>query len=163
MSTSPIGTRVPTLAPNAIIRAGIPLSDNFNATDVAVSLGSLLDSGTYTPTASAETNLTTLSYQSTFIKVGNIVSAFIIIDITLDVAEDNGSFELSLPIASNFTNSKQLNAVLQWSKAGLSLAEITAIDIISNTGGNNMLVDITTANTNADLTSCVITFQYEVL
>jgi hypothetical protein len=44
MSTSPIGTLVPTLAPNAIIRAGIPLSDNFNATDVAVSLGSLLDS-----------------------------------------------------------------------------------------------------------------------
>ena len=163
MSTSPIGTRVPTLAPNAIIRAGIPLSDNFNATDVAVSLGSLLDSGTYTPTASAETNLTTLSYQSTFIKVGNIVSAFVIIDITLDVAQDNGSFELSLPIASNFTSSKQLNAVLQWSKAGLSLAEITAIDIISNTGYNNMLVDITTANTNADLTSCVITFQYEVI
>jgi hypothetical protein len=45
MSISPIGTRVPTIAPNAIIRAGIPLSDNFNATDVAVSLGSLLDSG----------------------------------------------------------------------------------------------------------------------
>jgi hypothetical protein len=163
MSTSPIGTRVPTLAPNAIIRAGIPLSDNFNATDVAVSLGSLLDSGTYTPTASAETNLTTLSYQSTFIKVGNIVSAFVIIDITLDVAEDNGSFELSLPIASNFTSSKQLNAVLQWSKDGSSLAEITAIDIISNSGGNNMLVDITTANTNADLNACVIAFQYEVI
>jgi len=163
MSTSPIGTRVPTLAPNAIIRAGIPLSDNFNATDVAVSLGSLLDSGTYTPTVSAETNLTTLSYQSTFIKVGNIVSAFVIIDITLDVAQDNGSFELSLPIASNFTSSKQLNAVLQWSKAGISLAEITAINIVSNSGDNNMLVDITTANTNADLTSCVITFQYEVI
>jgi hypothetical protein len=44
MSTSPIGTRVPTLAPNAIIRAGIPLSDNFNATDVAVSVESLLAS-----------------------------------------------------------------------------------------------------------------------
>ena len=44
MSISPIGTRVPTIATNAIIRAGIPLSDNFNATDVAVSLGSLLAS-----------------------------------------------------------------------------------------------------------------------
>ena len=42
MSTSPIGTRVPTLAPNSIIRAGIPMSDNFNATDVAVSVESLL-------------------------------------------------------------------------------------------------------------------------
>jgi len=138
-------------------------SQSPQGTSKQIEVGNMFSSGTYTPTASAETNLTTLSYQSTFIKVGNIVSAFVIIDITLDVAEDNGSFELSLPIASNFTNSKQLNAVLQWSKAGLSLAEITAIDIISNTGGNNMLVDITTANTNADLTSCVIAFQYEVL
>ena len=44
MSISPIGTRVPTLSPNSIIRAGIPLSDNFNATDVAVSVESLLAS-----------------------------------------------------------------------------------------------------------------------
>ena len=160
MSTSPIGTRVPTLAPNAIIRAGIPLSDNFNATDVAVSLGSLLDSGVYTPTASAETNLTTLSYPSTFIRVGNIVNAFVLINITLDVGEDTGSFELSLPIASNFTDNKQLQGVIQY---GGTLAEITAIDIISNSGGNNMLVDITTANTNADLNACVIAFQYEVI
>ena len=42
MSTSPIGTRVPTLSPNSIIRAGIPLSDNFNASDVAITVESLL-------------------------------------------------------------------------------------------------------------------------
>jgi hypothetical protein len=163
MSTSPIGTRVPTLAPNAIIRAGIPLSDNFNATDVAVSLGSLLDSGVYTPTASAETNLVTLSYPSTFIRVGNIVNAFVLIDITLDVAEDNGSFELSLPIASNFTDNKQLQGVIQWSKAGTSLAEITAINIISISSTTKMEVSITTANDNAILESCVIAFQYEIV
>ena len=161
MSTSPIGTRVPTLAPNAIIRAGIPMSDNFNATDVSVSLGSLLASGVYTPTASAETNLTTLSYPSTFIKVGNIVNAFVLINITLDEGEDTGSFELSLPIASNFTSNKQLQGVIQWSKDGVSLAEITAIDIISS--GSIMQVSITTATTNADLSSCVIAFQYEVI
>ncbi len=163
MSTSPIGTRVPTLAPNSIIRAGIPLQDNFNATDVAVSVESLFSSGIYEPTASAETNLTTLSYPSTFIRVGNIVNSFVIINITMDVGEDNGSFELSLPVASNFTTNKQLNAVLQWSKDGVSLSEITAIDIVSNSGSSNMLVDITTATTNADLTSSVIAFQYEVI
>jgi hypothetical protein len=161
MSTSPIGTIVPTLSPNSIIRAGIPLSDNFNATDVAVSLGSLLDSGVYTPTASAETNLVTLSYPSTFIRVGNIVNAFVLINITLDEGEDTGSFELSLPIASNFTTNKQLQGVIQWSKDGLSLAEITAINIISS--GSIMQVSITTATTNAFLESCVIAFQYEVI
>jgi hypothetical protein len=51
--------------------------------------------------------------------------------------------------------------VIQWSKDGTSLAEITAIDIISS--GSIMQVSITTANTNADLTSCVIAFQYEIL
>jgi hypothetical protein len=42
MSISPIGTIVHTLSPNSIIRAGIPLLDNFNATDVSVSVESLL-------------------------------------------------------------------------------------------------------------------------
>jgi hypothetical protein len=42
MSTSPIGTRVATISLNSIIRAGIPLSDDFNATDVSVSVDSLL-------------------------------------------------------------------------------------------------------------------------
>jgi hypothetical protein len=81
----------------------------------------------------------------------------------LDVAEDNGSFELSLPIASNFTDNKQLQGVIQWSKAGTSLAEITAINIMSITSTTKMEVSITTANDNAILESCVIAFQYEVI
>jgi hypothetical protein len=130
-------------------------------TSSQIEVGNLFSSGSYTPTASAETNLVTLSYPSTFIRVGNIVNAFVLIDITLDVAEDTGSFELSLPIASNFTTNKQLQGVIQWSKDGNPLDEITAINIISS--GSIMQVDITTANTNADLTSCVIAFQYEIL
>jgi len=130
-------------------------------TSSQIEVGNMFSSGSYTPTASAETNLTTFSYPSTFIRVGNIVNAFVIINITMDVAEDTGSFELSLPIASNFTTNKQLQGVIQWSKAGNPLAEITSIDIVSN--GSNMSVTITTATTNADLTSCVIAFQYEIL
>jgi len=130
-------------------------------TSSQIEVGNMFSSGSYTPTASAETNLVTLSYPSTFIRVGNIVNAFVLIDITLDVAEDTGSFELSLPVASNFTTNKQLQGVIQWSKAGISLAEITAIDIISS--GSIMQVSITTANDNATLESCVIAFQYEIL
>jgi hypothetical protein len=130
-------------------------------TSSQIEVGNMFSSGSYTPTASAETNLTTFPRQSTFIRVGNIVNSFVIIDITLDVGEDTGSFELSLPVPSNFTSSKQLNAVIQWSKDGTSLAEITAIDIISI--GSIMQVSITTATTNADLTSCAISFQYEII
>jgi hypothetical protein len=136
-------------------------SQSPEGTSKQIEVGNMFSSGSYTPTASAETNLVTLSYPSTFIRVGNIVNAFVLIDITLDVAEDTGSFELSLPIASNFTTNKQLQGVIQWSKDGNPLDEITAINIISS--GSIMQVDITTANTNADLTSCVIAFQYEIL
>jgi hypothetical protein len=138
-------------------------SQSPEGTSKQIEVGNMFSSGTYTPTASAETNLTTFSYPSTFIRVGNIVNSFVIINITLDAGEDTGSFELSLPFASNFTSNKQLNAVLQWSKDGNPLSEITSINIVSVSAGSTMLVDITTATTNADLTSCVIAFQYEVL
>jgi hypothetical protein len=144
----------------------VDVSDNSQSpegTSKQIEVGNLFSSGSYTPTASAETNLTTLSFPSTFIRVGNIVNAFVLINITLDVGEDTGSFELSLPVATTFTSSKQLNGVIQWSKDGTSLAEITAIDIVSNSGNTNMSVTITTATTNADLTSCVIALQYEII
>ena len=132
-------------------------------TSSQIELGNIFSSGTYTAIASAETNLTTNFLSSTFIRVGNIVNCFLLIDIILDIGEDTGSFELSLPFASTFTNNKQLNGVIQWSKDGNPLSEITAINIVSNSGSTNMLVDIITATTNAQLQSCVIAFQYEVL
>jgi len=79
MSTSPIGTRVPTLSPNSIIRAGIPLSDNFNATDVAVTVESLIpsiSSGTWTPTITTDYEGSVL-YSALYTRVGNSVSFYI--------------------------------------------------------------------------------------
>jgi hypothetical protein len=138
-------------------------SQSPEGTSKQIEVGNMFSSGSYTPTASAETNLTTLPRPSTFIRVGNIVNAFVLIDITLDVAEDTGSFDLSLPVATTFTDNKQLQGIIQWSKDGNPLAEITAINIISNNGNTNMSVTITTANDNAILESCVIAFQYEII
>lgn len=79
MSTSPIGTLVPTLSPNSIIRAGIPLLDNFNATDVAVTVESLIpsiSSGTWTPTITTDYEGSVL-YSALYTRVGNSVSFYI--------------------------------------------------------------------------------------
>jgi hypothetical protein len=79
MSTSPIGTRVPTLSPNSIIRAGIPLSDDFNATDVAVTVESLIptiSSGTWTPTITTDYE-GSIFYSALYTRVGNSVSFYI--------------------------------------------------------------------------------------
>lgn len=163
MSTSPIGTLVPTLAPNSIIRAGIPLQDNFNATDVAVTLESLLSSGSYTPTISGEVNgIIVNPNAATFIKVGSIVTVSAQLGIQLDTGETTGTFEISLPVASNFTSPKNLFGLMQWSNSG-TLAEILSLSISAETTNNTCFVDIEVATPSLGMSYCAIQFQYEVL
>jgi hypothetical protein len=163
MSTSPIGTRVPSLAPNAIIRAGIPLPDNFNATDVAVSLGSLLDSGAYTPTISGIVNgIGVDPTAATYIRVGNIVTVSAQLEITLDTGETTGSFEIELPVASNFTTSKECFGLMQWSSGG-DMAEIIGLTIGASVTNNTCGVALETATAAITMPYCAIQFQYEIV
>jgi hypothetical protein len=163
MSTSPIGTRVPTLAPNAIIRAGIPLSDNFNATDVAVSLGSLLDSGVYTPTVSGVVNgIAVTPNTATFIKIGSIVNCYIQLGVIMAKFQKTGSFELSLPVASNFTSTKNCFGLMQWSNNGI-LSEIVQLTINGEITNNTCFVSLSTNTAGLTMTYCTLTFQYQIL
>ena len=164
MSTSPIGTRVPTLAPNSIIRAGIPMSDNFNATDVAVSVESLFSSGTYTPTFSGYVNgIAVTPNSASFIKVGSIVNVSAQIGIQMDAGETTGTFEMSLPVASDFASQKNLFGLMQWSSGSGSLAEIVTLDISAETTNNTCFVVIETLTAEALMNFCTLTFQYEIL
>lgn len=160
MSTSPIGTVVPTLAPNSIIRAGIPLQDNFNATDVSVSLESLLSSGVYDPTISAETNgIVVTPNPTTFVKVGSIVTCFSQMEVQLDTGETTGSFEISLPFASEFTNPKQCTGLMQYK----IMSELVDGQITAETTNNtcSIILEVTTATLNMSYLN--IQFQYEIL
>ncbi len=147
MSASPIGTLVPKLSPNSIIRAGIPLSDNFNATDVSISVASLLaeaggEGGEWFPTfsdfsgaiASATLNLATYS------KAGSIVTCTIQGSVTVDFSSPSGSFDLTLPVASasyqtigcvNIESPKQCNGII---KSGGRLVLSSEDATFSNSG-----------------------------
>lgn len=117
MSTSPIGTRVPTLAPNSIIRAGIPLQDNFNATDVAVSVESLLAAGIWTPELLATTFAEVPTIQSAYYsKVGSVVSCSAFLSLELDPAKSSATFTLSLPFPVNSENSKDLIGIMAYNE-----------------------------------------------
>ena len=132
-------------------------------TSSQIEVGNILSSGTYTPTVSGVVNaITATPNAATFIKVGSIVNCSIQLEITMDAGETTGSFELSLPVASNFTNAKQLFGLMQWSVNG-TLAEIVGLDISAETTNNTCFVDLTTANAAANMQYCVIQFQYEVL
>ena len=94
-------------------------------TSSQIEVGNMFSSGTYSPTVSGVVNAITATPNSaTFIKVGGIVTCSIQLEIQMDGGETTGSFELSLPVASNFTSTKNLFGLMQWSTNGVSLAEI---------------------------------------
>jgi hypothetical protein len=129
-------------------------------TSKQIEVGNMFSSGTYTPTASGFVNgIVAVPQAATFLKVGNIVNCSIQIEIQLDVAENTGSFELSLPMASDFTNSKQLFGMMQYSL----FHEIVSVVIGAETTNNTCLVDIEVATDNIVMTLTVLTFQYEIL
>ena len=131
-------------------------------TSSQIEVGNMFSSGSYTPTASAETNGIIVNPNiATFIKVGNIVSCSIQLEVIVDAGETTGSFELSLPVASNFTNAKQLFGLMQFSVDG-TLSDIVGLSIKAETTNNTCFVDLVTT-TGAAMAYCVIQFQYEVI
>jgi hypothetical protein len=138
-------------------------SQSPQGTSKQIEMGNMFSSGTYTPTISAETNgIVVTPNAATFIKVGSIVSVSAQIEIVLDAAETTGSFELSLPVASNFTNQKECFGLMQYSYGG-TLAEIVGLTIASEVTNNTCEIQIETANAAALLQYCALQIQYEVL
>jgi hypothetical protein len=134
-------------------------SQSPQGTSKQIEVGNMFSSGTYTPTASGFVNGINVNPQSAkFTKVGNIVNCTLQIEIQLNVSESTGSFELSLPIPSTFTNSKELVGMMQYG----AMAEIVGLTIGAETTNNTCLIDIEVATDNIVMTLTVLTFQYEI-
>lgn len=122
-----------------------------------------LESGTYIPTISGESNgIVITQEQGTYIKVGNIVSCSVLFEIQLAPLQDTGSFEVELPVASDITSQKQCIGVLQWSYGGF-YDQIQGLTIGGNTGNNTCEVALLTKDQEANLQYCVLQFQYVVV
>jgi len=121
-----------------------------------------LDSGRYSATAANETGGTVDStqYDGIYSRVGNVVTFTIIIDITMDVASTNITFNLSIPIASAFTGQKQAYGVCTGN------AEVSTFTVSSDDGtlGNagDIYINLVT-NTSTSLAYFGITVQYEII
>lgn len=132
-------------------------------TSKQIEVGNMFSSGTFSPTISGETNgILVPSAEGTYIKVGNIVYCSVQLEIQLAPLQDTGSFELSLPVASDLTSQKQCIGVLQWSYNGF-YDQIQGLTIGGNIGNNTCEVGLLTKDQEALLQYCVLQFQYEVV
>jgi hypothetical protein len=163
MSTSPIRQVFETAAPTDLVNIQRPTAGGFSAIDASVPLASILESGSYTPIISGYVNGIEADVKSaTYIRVGNIVTVSAQLGIQLDAGQDTGAFELSLPVASNFTTEKQLFGLMQWSFTG-TLAEIVILTIGAEITNNTCYVELEVATPTATLNYCTIQFQYEIV
>ena len=133
-------------------------------TSSQIEVGNMFSSGTYTPTFSGYVNGIIVSVNSaTYIKVGNIATVSAQLAIQLDTGEVDGAFEMSLPVASDFTSTKNLFGLMQYSVGPGTLAEIEQLSIYAETTNNTCFVDIQTLTAAISMQYCTIQFQYEIL
>ena len=139
-------------------------SQSPQGTSKQIEVGNMFSSGTYTPTISGEVNgIVVTPNSASYIKVGSIVNVSAQIGIQMDTGETTGTFEMSLPVASDFASQKNLFGLMQWSNGSGSLAEIVTLDISAETTNNTCIVVIETLTAEALMNFCALTFQYEVL
>ena len=139
-------------------------TESAQGTSKQIEVGNMFSSGTYTPTISAEVNgIVVTPNSATFIKVGSIVICSIQMEITMDTGETTGTFELSIPVASDFASPKNLFGLMQCSTGGTLLAEIVAIDINAETTNNTCFVSLETANATANIQYVNMQFQYLIV
>lgn len=139
-------------------------SQSPQGTSKQIEVGNMFSSGTYTPTVSGEVNgIVVTPNSATFIKVGSIVNVSAQIGIQMDAGETTGTFELSLPVASDFASGKNLFGLMQYSVGPGTLAEIEVLTIEAEITNNTCLVILQTLTPAISMNYCTLTFQYEVL
>jgi hypothetical protein len=137
-------------------------SQSPQGTSKQIEVGNMFSSGVFTCTPSGEINLAVSADNATYIRVGNIVNCAVLLGINFNAGENSGVFELSLPVASNLTNTKECFGSLQWSFTGTQ-SEIVALTIGGNVANNTCQVGIEVVTDELIMEYCTLQFQYEVL
>jgi|688.fasta_scaffold91651_4 hypothetical protein len=120
-----------------------------------------LESGVYTPAVSGNTNGVVVNIAKGFYsRVGTIVTVSFFLDVQLDTGETTGSFNLDLPIASNFSNDKDYTGTI-WYK---DPSELLGDSYAQSDGANQKISVFLVSNTTAfNYIYLTITGQYEIL
>jgi hypothetical protein len=137
------------LATNATERIGITSDGRVygtalhnNAGAVTGTTNQYLASGTYTPTLTNGSNVTgSTAYLCQWMRVGNVVTVSGLVGIDPTSAFLTTVLDISLPIASDFTDSQNLGGVAARMPGGGPLSAGTTADTTNNTAELNVILD----------------------
>lgn len=133
--------------------------------DVLVTRDSLLqglglESGSFTPVISNETDCSVTPLRGIYSRVGNVVTMSLYLSIGLDSAGDIGIFNVDLPVASTFANGRDLYGV-----ASIMTNPVTNFGqyvINADTVNNKCYIEVASDGISTSVTDFVANIQYLV-
>lgn len=134
--------------------------DTSTNTSKQIEVGDVLSSGAFTPTISAEADCAASVLRALYSRVGNVVTVSYYLGIGLDPTFTAGSFNVSLPVASSFSNARDAFGVITpitdpYSKL---VSAVTNADTAANE--INFLIELSTAG---DTLTFVANIQYLII
>jgi hypothetical protein len=119
------------------------------------------ESGAFTPTVSDETNNVVVTpIQAFYQRVDNVVNCSYYLEVALYTGQTTGTFNLSLPVASNFTQAKQLFGIVAHNA---NPSELVSWDLSADTTNDKCSVSVESVSTEYGYQYIYIVAQYEVL
>jgi hypothetical protein len=108
--------------------------DTLTGTSKQIEVGDMLSSGSFTPTFSNDVNCTPDFLKALYSRVGNVVTVSYYLGIELDATFATGSFNVSLPVATNFANARDAFGVITPITDPYSelVSAITSADTVNN-------------------------------
>lgn len=119
------------------------------------------ESGSFTPTVSNETYGEVVTPLATYYsRVNDVVNCTYFLDVALDTGQTQAAFELSLPVASNFANNKDLVGIIAHDA---DASELPGWALSANTVNNTASIGLSSVSTAYAYQYIYITVQYLVL
>jgi hypothetical protein len=120
--------------------------------------------GAYAPVISGEVNgiVVNPNGDARFMRIGSNVIVFAQLEIIMDTGENTGSFEISLPVASDLTSQKDCFGMMQLTSQGITTSELDVVWISADITNNTCLVELETITTGVTLSYCTLQFTYQV-
>jgi hypothetical protein len=139
-------------------------SESPQGTSKAVEFSDIMQAGTYAPVISGEVNgiVVNPNGDARFMRIGSNVIVFAQLEIIMDTGETTGSFEISLPVASNLTSQKDCFGMMQLTSQGITTSELDVVWISAEITNNTCLVELETITTGFTLSYCTLQFTYQV-
>ena len=134
--------------------------DTSTNTSSQIEVGDILSSADYTPTVSAETNCTATVLRALYSRVGNVVTISYYFNIQLDAGLSGGSFNVSIPVASNFSNARDAFGVI--TPITDPYSELIIAITNADTVNNKITIDVEIATAGGPIT-IVSNIQYLVI